>query len=164
MQVWRYGDNIDTDMLFPGKYVYTYSTPDEIIPHLLEDLDSSFSKKVREGDIIIAGKNFGCGSAREYAPIAIKYAGISAVIAKSFGRIFFRNAVNIGLPPLVFGDSQKIHEGDVISVNLKEGGILNETSRESYGFEALPDFLYEILESGGLIEFGRVQLKKDKEA
>jgi 3-isopropylmalate/(R)-2-methylmalate dehydratase small subunit len=126
-------------------------------------VDPDFPKKISKGDIIVAGKNFGCGSSREYAPISIKYAGISAVIAKSFARIFFRNAINIGLLPLICGDADQIHAGDIISVNLEEGKIVDQTSKRSYPFTPIPEFLSGILQSGGLIEFGKAKLRENKE-
>ena len=125
MKVWRYGDNINTDMLFPGKYTYTCSTAEEIKPHLLEDLDPSFAKNVTEGDLIFAGKNFGCGSSREQPVIGLKAVGIAAVVAGSFARIFYRSAINQGLlliecPKAV----SAYHEGDVVSLDVKNGIIM----------------------------------------
>lgn len=160
-KVWVFGDNINTDLIFPNKYKHVVL---DDVPksgqYAMIGSDPDFPKKVSKGDIIVAGKNFGCGSSREYAPISIKYAGVSAVIAKSFGRIFFRNAINIGLLPLICADSDRIHEGDAISVNLKEGKIVNETTKESFQFTPIPEFLSRILEAGGLIEFARMQLEE----
>ncbi len=161
-KAWAFGDNVNTDLIFPNKYKHV----------VLDDLSKAgqfamlgavpdFPTKISKGDVIIAGKNFGCGSSREYAPISIQYAGISAVIAKSFGRIFFRNSINIGLPPLICGDSEKIRQGDIVSVCLEEGKIFNKTSKEVYQFELLPDFLYEILVAGGLIAFAKMQIEQD---
>ena len=131
MKVWKYGDNIDTDMLFPGKYVYTCSTSDEIIPHLLEDLDPSFSKYVKEGDVIIAGKNFGCGSSREQPVIGLKAVGIKAVIAESFARIFYRASINQGLVLIECPEAVKAFtDQKEIKLDINAGKIIvgNETS------------------------------------
>ena len=159
MKIWSYADNIDTDMLFPGKYVYTCSTADEIIPHLLEDLDSSFSKNVKEGDIIIAGKNFGCGSSREQPVIGLKAVGIKAVIAASFARIFYRAAINQGLILIEcpeFVDSYKA--GDSINLNLDAGQItLNE---KVFSFPKLPKEILAIRDAGGLLAYTRNKLEK----
>lgn len=158
MKIWRYGDNIDTDMLFPGKYVYTCSTPEEIKPHLLEDLDSAFSKNVKEGDIIIAGKNFGCGSSREQPVVGLKTVGIKAVIAESFARIFYRAAINQGLiliecPKLV----EAYSEGDDLKLNIDAGEIiLNE---KKYFFPKLPKEILAIRDAGGLLPYTRKKLK-----
>ena len=159
MKIWSYADNIDTDMLFPGKYVYTCSTADEIIPHLLEDLDPSFSKNVKEGDIIIAGKNFGCGSSREQPVIGLKAVGIKAVIAASFARIFYRAAINQGLILIEcqeFVDSYKA--GDRINLNLDAGQItLNE---KVFSFPKLPKEILAIRDAGGLLAYTRNKLEK----
>ena len=158
MKIWSYGDNIDTDMLFPGKYVYTCSTPDEIKPHLLEDLDPFFSKNVKEGDIILAGKNFGCGSSREQPVVGIKAVGIKAVIAASFARIFYRAAINQGLiliecPDLIDNYS----EGDSIKLNIDEGEItLND---KVFSFPKLPKEILAIRDAGGLLPYTRRKLE-----
>jgi len=137
MNIWRYGDNIDTDMLFPGKYVYTCSTTEEIKPHLLEDLDSSFSKNVEEGDIIIAGKNFGCGSSREQPVVGLKYVGIKAVIAKSFARIFYRAAINQGLVLIECPEAVNAYsEGDSVEIDIDNGKII--VSDKTFSFQKLP--------------------------
>ncbi len=160
-KVWVFGDDINTDLIFPNKYKHVVL---DDVPkagqYAMIGSDPDFPKKISQGDIIVAGRNFGCGSSREYAPISIKYAGISAVIAKSFGRIFFRNAINIGLLPLICADSDKIHAGDVISVNLEGGKIFDQTTNESFQFTPIPEFLSRILEAGGLIEFAKTQLKE----
>ena len=159
MHVWRYGDNIDTDMIFPGKYVYTCSIPDEIIPHLLEDLDSSFSKSVREGDIILAGKNFGCGSSREQPVIGLKAVGIKAIIADSFARIFYRSAINQGLLLIECPDAVKSYsEGDDIKLNVDSGKI--EIGGKSFSFPLLPPEIIAIRDAGGLLAYTRKKLKK----
>lgn len=163
-RVWVFGDDVNTDLIFPNKYKHVVL---DDVPKAgqfaMIGADPDFPKKIAKGDIIVAGKNFGCGSSREYAPIAIKYAGISAVIAKSFGRIFFRNAINIGLPPLICPDSEGIHEGDLISVDIEAGKIFDTTSIQTFQFTPIPDFLYRILESGGLIEFAKAQLREGRE-
>ena len=158
MRIWRYGDNIDTDMLFPGKYVYTCSVPDDIIPHLLEDLDSSFSKKVRKGDIIIAGKNFGCGSSREQPVIGLKAVGIKAIIAESFSRIFYRSAINQGLILIECPDAVKSYvAGYEITFDIDSGKIM--VGDKSFTFPLLPPEIIEIRDAGGLLEYTRKKLK-----
>jgi 3-isopropylmalate/(R)-2-methylmalate dehydratase small subunit len=143
-----YGDNVDTDVIIPARYLNT-SNPKELAAHCMEDIDRDFLKKVKPGDIIAAGRNFGCGSSREHAPLAIKTAGISCVIAKSFARIFYRNAINIGLPIIVCdGD---FHSGDALEVDLNEGRILNKTTGNVYSFPPFPAFLQKIIEAGGLM-------------
>lgn len=143
-----YGDNVDTDVIIPARYLNT-SDPKELAAHCMEDIDRDFLKKVKPGDIIAAGRNFGCGSSREHAPLAIKTAGISCVIAKSFARIFYRNAINIGLPIIVCDGI--FHSGDALEVNLDEGRILNKTTGETYSFPPFPSFLQKIIEAGGLM-------------
>jgi 3-isopropylmalate/(R)-2-methylmalate dehydratase small subunit len=143
-----YGDNVDTDVIIPARYLNT-SDPKELAAHCMEDIDRDFLKKVKPGDIIAAGRNFGCGSSREHAPLAIKTVGISCVIAKSFARIFYRNAINIGLPIIVCdGD---FHNGDALEVDLNEGRILNKTTGTTYSFPPFPAFLQKIIEAGGLM-------------
>jgi 3-isopropylmalate/(R)-2-methylmalate dehydratase small subunit len=143
-----YGDNVDTDVIIPARYLNT-SNPKELAAHCMEDIDRDFLKKVKPGDIIAAGSNFGCGSSREHAPLAIKTAGISCVIAKSFARIFYRNAINIGLPIIVCdGD---FHSGDALEVDLNAGRILNRTTGDAYSFPPFPAFLQKIIEAGGLM-------------
>lgn len=152
-RTFKYGDNIDTDVIIPARYLNT-SDPKELAKHCMEDIDKSFIKKVGRDDIIIAGKNFGCGSSREHAPVAIKGAGISCVIAKSFARIFYRNSFNIGLPILECHEaSEKINNGDEIKVNFTTGKIMNLTQNESYRAEPLPEFMQKIISSGGLINY-----------
>ena len=159
MKIWKYGDNINTDMLFPGKYTYTCSIADEIIPHLLEDLDSSFSKKVSKGDIIIAGKNFGCGSSREQPVIGLKAVGIKAIIAESFARIFYRASINQGLILIESPDSVKAYKkNDKIELDL-DNGIVKINNKE-FSFPKLPNEIMDIQKSGGLLEYTRIKLKK----
>ncbi len=143
-----YGDNVDTDVIIPARYLNT-SDPKELAAHCMEDIDPDFLKKVKPGDVIAAGRNFGCGSSREHAPLAIKTAGISCVIAKRFARIFYRNAINIGLPIIVCdGD---FHNGDTLDVDLAKGIILNKTTGDTYSFPPFPAFLQKIIEAGGLM-------------
>ncbi|NLB35909.1 MAG: 3-isopropylmalate dehydratase small subunit [Clostridiales bacterium] len=146
----KYGNNVDTDVIIPARYL---NTPDheELAQHCMEDIDKDFIKKVMPGDIIAAGSNFGCGSSREHAPIAIKASGISLVIATSFARIFYRNALNIGLPILECPDADKISQGDELEVNFDCGIIKNLTSGDEFKAEAFPDFIKNIIEKGGLL-------------
>jgi 3-isopropylmalate/(R)-2-methylmalate dehydratase small subunit len=158
MKIWRYGDNIDTDMLFPGKYVYTCSVAEEIKPHLLEDLDPLFSKNVKKGDIIIAGKNFGCGSSREQPVIGLKYVGIEAVIAKSFARIFYRAAINQGLTLIECPEAVDSYaEGENVKIDMDNGKIF--VGKNSYSFPKLPDQIIAIRDAGGLLEYTRKKLE-----
>ncbi|MBS7605066.1 MAG: 3-isopropylmalate dehydratase small subunit [Candidatus Bathyarchaeia archaeon] len=148
----KYGDNINTDVIIPSKYL-TSLNPSDWAKHAMEGIDPDFPRKAREGVIIVAGRNFGCGSSREQAPQALKYAGVKCVIAESFARIFFRNAINIGLPVMEApGITVKVNEGDMLSVYLDEGRIVNESSGESIFASRLPDFILEIIRDGGLIE------------
>ena len=149
-----FGNNIDTDLIIAARYLNT-SNPQELAKKVMEDADPSFVTKIKAGDIIVAGENFGCGSSREHAPIAIKYAGISAVIAKSFARIFYRNAFNTGLPILEVKESDKIGAGDELEINLQSGEIKNITQNETYKFTAIPPFMMELLECGGLMEYAK---------
>jgi 3-isopropylmalate/(R)-2-methylmalate dehydratase small subunit len=146
-----YGDNIDTDRIIAGKYTKTLDTAD-LARHVLEDLDPEFAKRVRPGDILVAGSNFGCGSSREQAPIALKAAGITAVIAQSFARIFFRNAINIGLPSIEIGEHE-IPDGADLKVDLRSGRVEITRPRLSYLGEPLPAMMFDILEAGGLISY-----------
>ena len=162
-KVWKFGDNIDTDAIIPARYLNT-SDPEELARHIMEDADRDFSSKVKSGDIIIAGTNFGCGSSREHAPIAIKAAGIQAVVAKSFARIFYRNAFNIGLPIFESEDaSQKIREGDEIEINADKGIIKNITKKEEYTAKPIPQFMQELISAGGLIEWTKKKLQSLKQ-
>lgn len=148
--VHKYGDNIDTDVIIPARYLNT-SDHSELAKHCMEDIDKSFVSKVNPGDIIVAGANFGCGSSREHAPIAIKASGISIVLAKSFARIFYRNSLNIGLPILECPDTDKIDNGDELSINFDTGVITNITKGEEYQSQAFPEFIKNIIEKGGLL-------------
>ncbi len=152
--VWKFGDDIDTDAIIPGKYL-TINKPDELAVHAFEGVRPEFASSVKDGDIIVAGFNFGCGSSREHAPLALKGAGVKCIIAKSFARIFFRNAINIGLPLLECPDTDKIDEGNYIEVDFESGLITNPTKNESYQAIPLPDFVREIVDAGGLIGYAR---------
>ena len=151
-RVVKLGDNIDTDVILPGKYL-TLVEPEELAQHALEGLDPNFSVKARSGVIIIAGENFGCGSSREHAPIALKYAGVQGIIAKSFARIFYRNAINIGLPAIECKETDKIQNEDYLEVNLTKGFIKNLTRNENYKFTPIPAEIWKILSEGGLVSF-----------
>lgn len=150
-KVIKYGDNIDTDVIIPARYLST-SVPEELAKHCMEDIDTSFVGRVKSGDIMVGGANFGCGSSREHAPIAIKASGISCVIAKDFARIFFRNAINIGLPILECPEaSEDIDEGNEVEIDFDTGVITNITKGKSYRAAAFPPFMQEIIAAGGLI-------------
>jgi len=158
MRVWKFGDNVDTDMLFPGKYVYTCSTIDDIKPHLLEDLDPSFSKSVKEGDVIIAGKNFGCGSSREQPVVGLKAVEIKAVVAESFSRIFYRAAINQGLILIECPDAVKAYSsGDEIKLDIDAGKIV--VGGKSFSYPKLPKEIIAIRDAGGLLAYTRSKLK-----
>lgn len=151
----KYGDNIDTDVIIPARYLNT-SEPQELAQHCMEDLDKEFKNKVKAGDILVVGENFGSGSSREHAPIAIKASGISCVIAKSFARIFFRNAINIGLPILECKEAvDGIDEGDIVFVDTDNGNIKNLTKGTEFKAQPFPDFIKEIMKYGGLINYVR---------
>lgn len=152
--VWKFGDDIDTDAIIPGKYL-TINKPGELARHAFEGVRPEFARGVKDGDIIVAGFNFGCGSSREHAPLALKGAKVKCIIASSFARIFFRNAINIGLPLLECPDADKIEEGDHIEVDFESGIISNTTKNQSYQATPLPDFVRSIVEAGGLIGFAK---------
>lgn len=156
----RYGNNVDTDVIIPARYLNS-SDPAELASHCMEDIDADFVNKVEKGDIIVAAKNFGCGSSREHAPIAIKASGISCVIAKTFARIFYRNAINIGLPILeceeLYDDTD---EGDVVEVDFDKGEIHNVTKGKTYETQPFPPFMQEIIKNDGLI--GYIKNNKDQ--
>ncbi|MEW6584173.1 MAG: 3-isopropylmalate dehydratase small subunit [Nitrospirota bacterium] len=162
-RVWRFGNDIDTDAIIPARYLNTHD-PIELAKHLMEDADKEFPGKVKAGDIIVAGKNFGCGSSREHAPIAIKGAGVQAVVAKSFARIFYRNAFNIGLP--IFESSEaadKIREGDEIEIDGDNGVIRNRTLNEEYRANPIPPFMQELIAAGGLVEWTKRKLRAESQ-
>ncbi|MEE8704590.1 MAG: 3-isopropylmalate dehydratase small subunit [Olsenella sp.] len=161
--VFRYGRDVDTDVIIPARYLNT-SDPAQLAEHCLEDLDSTFRERVRPGDIIVAEENFGCGSSREHAPVAIKAAGVSVVIAKSFARIFYRNAINIGLPIIECPEAvDAIADGDVVSVDADTGVVRDETSGESFQAQPFPPFIQEIINEGGLVARTR-KLLSEREA
>ena len=147
-KTWTFGENIDTDVIIPGRYLRTFN-PQDLADHVLEGERPDFTANVQKGDIIVADENFGCGSSREQAPVAIQAAGVSAIIAKSFARIFYRNAINIGLPVIVSDIEAK--DGDIISIDLSEGTLVNETTGDSETFEPFKEFMLSILEDGGLV-------------
>lgn len=151
---WKFGDDISTDHIAPGRYFHLRSNLPELAKHVLEDADPEFAGKVRAGDFVVGGSNFGLGSSREHAPTIIKVAGVSAVLAKSFARIFFRNAINVGLPALIC-DTDKIEQGDELEVDLSAGKIENRTKGTAIGFTPLPAVMVRILEDGGLAEHVR---------
>ncbi len=158
---WKFGDDIDTDVIIPARYLNT-SDPKELAAHCMEDADPQFTDKIKAGDIMVAGKNFGCGSSREHAPIAIKEAGISCVIAKTFARIFYRNAFNIGLPIFESPEAaEDIAEGDQVTVDIEQGLINNLTKNKTYKATQVPPFMQEIISSGGLINYVAERVKKD---
>jgi 3-isopropylmalate/(R)-2-methylmalate dehydratase small subunit len=157
-RVWKFGNDIDTDAIIPARYLNT-SEPEELARHVMEDADKEFPGKVQSGDILVAGKNFGCGSSREHAPIAIKAAGIQAVIAKSFARIFYRNAFNIGLPIFESTEaSEKIKENDEVEIEANEGIIRNLITKEAYKANPIPPFMQELIDAGGLIAWTKRKL------
>ena len=151
--VFKYGDNVDTDVIIPARYLNAPS-PEDLAKHCMEDIDVDFVKNVKAGDIMVGGANFGCGSSREHAPIAIRASGISCVIAASFARIFYRNAINIGFPILECPEAaEKINAGDVVSVDFATGVITDETTGETFQATAFPAFINGIIECGGLLEY-----------
>ncbi len=152
-KVWKFGKDIDTDRIIPARYLNT-SDPKELARHCMEDYNPAFAKKVKSGDIIVADKNFGCGSSREHAPIAIKASGISCVIARSFARIFYRNAFNMGLPILECDEAVgSVSEGDILKVDIRKGVINNITRDEKYYAQPIPPFMQELISEGGLMKW-----------
>lgn len=158
----KYGDNVDTDVIIPARYLNT-SEPAELAKHCMEDIDAQFAGKVVQGDFIVADKNFGCGSSREHAPIAIKASGVKCVIAASFARIFFRNCINIGLPIMECPEAaEKISAGDDIDVNFDTGVITNHTKGETYQSEPLPEFLQNLIAQEGLVNYTKAKLQEKR--
>ncbi len=157
-KVWKFGDNIDTDLIIAARYLNT-SDENELAKHVMEDADPTFKEKLNRGDVIVAGENFGCGSSREHAPIALKAAGVSAVIAKSFARIFYRNAFNMGLTILELQEADEINEGDEIEIDLDNGEIKDITTGKSYKFTPIPPFMQELIDAGGLINYAKKEIK-----
>lgn len=159
-KAFKYGDNIDTDVIIPARYLSTFD-PNELKKYCMKEIDESFPDEVKPGDIIVGGKNFGCGSSREHAPVAIKASGISCVIAENFARIFYRNSFNIGLPIVESKEaSERIEAGDIVEIDFDTGIINNITKGESYSGESYPPFIEEIIKNGGLINYIKA---KDKE-
>ena len=158
-KVWKFGENIDTDLIIAARYLNS-SDPHHLANHVMEDADPEFAKKVSPGDIIVAGANFGCGSSREHAPIALKAAGVAAVIAPSFARIFYRNAFNMGLPIFELEEANEINAGDLISIDLENGIIEDVNSKKVFKFKPIPPFMQELLDSGGLMNYAKKQIIK----
>ncbi len=157
--VHKYGDHVDTDVIIPARFL-NEPDPQSLAAHCMEDLDPSFAARVQAGDIVVGGVNFGCGSSREHAPIALKAAGVSCVVAKSFARIFYRNAINIGLPVLECPEAAETAQaGDRLDIDLEAGHILNETRGESYVAAAFPPFMRSIMEAGGLVAHVRARME-----
>jgi 3-isopropylmalate/(R)-2-methylmalate dehydratase small subunit len=156
MRVWKFSDNIDTDAIIPGRFLTIYD-PRELAKHAFEGTRDEFGKQVQEGDVIVAGTNFGCGSSREHAPLALKGAGVTVVVARSFARIFFRNAVNVGLLPVVCPDTDRIADGAMVTVNIK--GHYITADGKKFSIEPVPEFMQGIVDAGGLVEYAK-QLKE----
>jgi 3-isopropylmalate/(R)-2-methylmalate dehydratase small subunit len=157
--VWKYGDNVDTDAIIPARYL-NMSTAEELAEHCMEDIDTSFASMVQSGDIIVGGENFGCGSSREHAPLAIKGAGVSCAVAKSFARIFYRNAINIGLPILECPEAAaETEKGDELTVDLTAGTITNGRTGKTHRTSPLPEFVMKIVAAGGLVPYTRERLQ-----
>ena len=155
--VFKYGDNVDTDVIIPARYLNA-TQGEELAKHCMEDIDKEFVHKVQKGDLIIANKNFGCGSSREHAPLAIKCAGVSCVIAETFARIFYRNAINIGLPIIECPEAAKsIENGDEVEVDFDTGVITNKTKGETYQGQSFPEFMQKIISAGGLVNYINAQ-------
>jgi len=152
-RAWKFGDDINTDYIIAGKYKLSITDIDELSKHAMEAIMPDFSQKVKKGDFIVAGRNFGCGSSREQAPLVLRHLGIAAVIARSFARIFYRNAVNIGLPVVECEDADEIQQGDLLEVDLQKGYVKNITQGRIYKIKPLPPELWEILSEGGLVNY-----------
>ncbi len=158
-KVWKYGDNVNTDVIFPGKYTYAILEPEEMAQHVLEDLDPAFAQQVRPGDVVVAGSNFGCGSSREQAATCLKAAGVQAVIAKSFARIFFRNAINQGLPAVECSEAvDRLETGADAEIDFVEGKV--RTGTEVFTFSPPPESVLRIFEAGGLIAYTKKRLEE----
>jgi len=160
-KVWKFGDNIDTDLIIAARYLNT-SDKKELAKHIMEDADPDFVSKMSVGDIIVAGENFGCGSSREHAPIALKEAGISAIIAPTFARIFYRNSFNMGLPIFELKEVNEIEEGDEIKIDMESGEIINLTKNKTYKFTPIPPFMQELVDAGGLIAYANKEIEEGK--
>lgn len=149
-KAWKFGDDVSTDLIAPGRLFHLRSNLPELAKHVLEDADPQFAAKMVQGDFVVGGSNFGCGSSREHAPTIIKLAGVSAVLAKSFARIFYRNSINVGLPVLIC-DTDKINQGDELDVDLEKGSVINKTQGHTLHFAPLPGVMIKILNDGGLL-------------
>ncbi|WP_275542664.1 3-isopropylmalate dehydratase small subunit [Helicobacter monodelphidis] len=158
-RAWKFGDNIDTDVIIAARYLNT-SDPAMLAQHIMEDVRPDFLNVFQKGDIIVGGKNFGCGSSREHAPIALKSAGVKCVIAEGFARIFYRNAFNTGFPILEVAQSGEIQEGDSLEVNMADGIVFNKTQQKQYRFKPIPPFMQELLSAGGLIDYAKLKLSQ----
>ena len=157
-KAWKFGDDVNTDLIVPGKYLELVD-PHEMAKHAMEGIDPDFPNKVREGDVVVGGTNFGCGSSREHAAIALKYVGVGAVVAESFARIFYRNAINLGLPALECpGIDEAVSEGDSLEIDLTGGKVVNATTGKELDFVPLPGFMVEVLGEGGLVTYIRNHL------
>jgi 3-isopropylmalate/(R)-2-methylmalate dehydratase small subunit len=158
-KVWKYGDNVDTDAIIPARYL-NVSTPEELAQHCMEDVDATFAGAVQAGDVVVAGENFGCGSSREHAPLALKGAGVSCVVARSFARIFYRNAINVGLPILECPQAaEEAESGQQLEVDLKAGQVRNLSNGQVYQAAPYPPFMMALIEAGGLIPYTRGRRK-----
>ncbi len=156
-KVWKFGDHVNTDLIIPGRYLDDYNIQN-LAKHVMEDADPEFAKRLQKGDVVVAGRNFGCGSSREQAPAALKTAGVAAIVADSFARIFYRNAINVGLPVIVCpGAAEQIAQGEVIEIDL-ERGTIRAGAGQLLKFNPLPTFLREILDAGGLVPYARNRL------
>jgi 3-isopropylmalate/(R)-2-methylmalate dehydratase small subunit len=162
-KVWKFGDHIDTDLIIAARYLNT-SDPAELATHVMEDADPEFVDKMVPGDIIVAGVNFGSGSSREHAPIALKAAGVAAVIAPTFARIFYRNAFNMGLPIFELAEADEIAEGDTVRIDMAAGEIINETQDKTYRFTPIPEFMQELVDAGGLIAYAQNEIAAGERA
>ena len=160
-KVWNFGDNVDTDLIIAARYLNS-SDPHHLAKFVMEDADPEFAKKVSPGDIIVAGENFGCGSSREHAPIALKAAGVAAVVAPSFARIFYRNAFNMGLPIFELEQSGEIQEGELIKIDLENGEIHDFNTNKTYKFVPIPPFMQELLGAGGLMNYAKEEILGEK--
>lgn len=158
-RVHRFGNNVNTDEIIPARFLNS-SDPKELAKHCFEDILPSASSKIKRGDIVVAGSNFGCGSSREHAPIAIKYAGIAAVVAQSFAQIFYRNAINIGLPILEVKEALSIEDGDEIEIETTTGEVLNLTRQERYSAQPFPKFIEDLIKAGGLMEYAKEKIRR----
>ena len=155
--VWKFGDNIDTDLIIAARYLNT-SDPKELAKHIFQDADREFVNKLNIGDIIVAGENFGCGSSREHAPIALRAAGVSAIVAKSFARIFYRNAFNVGLPIFELEEVDEISEGDLLKIDIQNGDIVDLGNNKTFNFTPIPIFMQELLSCGGLMNYAKSEI------